>query len=88
MPKDPEPRSYSVEEMMDELRKGKREKSSRKESELVTRPDGSQVMRVRKRKRRKERSSRGRKKLMSRRYGLFLSIGSVSISANSSMWMM
>ena len=77
MPKDPEPRSYSVEEMMDELRRGKREKSSRKETELVTRPDGSQVMRVRKRKRRKESSTRGSKKIRSRRYGLFLSIGFV-----------
>ena len=77
MPKDPEPRSYSVEEMMDELRKGKREKSSREEAELVTRPDGSQVMRVRKRKRRKESSARGRKKLRPLRYGLFLSIGFV-----------
>ena len=62
---------------MDELRKGKREKSSRKETELVTRPDGSQVMRVRKRKRRKESSTRRSKKIRSRRYGLFLSIGFV-----------
>ncbi|MGJ8723658.1 MAG: hypothetical protein ACSHYB_03785 [Roseibacillus sp.] len=43
-------RTYSVDEMMDRLRDGDREK--REEGELVTREDGTQVMRVKKRKRR------------------------------------
>ena len=43
-------KTYSVDEMMDRLREGDREKE--KEGELVTRDDGTQVMRVKKRKRR------------------------------------
>ena len=47
-----EQRSYSVDEMMERLREGEREKRNQPQGELVTRPDGSQVMRVRRRKRR------------------------------------
>ncbi|MBK1833819.1 hypothetical protein [Roseibacillus ishigakijimensis] len=43
-------KSYSVDEMMEALRDGEREKS--REGELVTREDGTQVLRVKKRKRR------------------------------------
>ena len=50
--KSPEQRSYSVDEMMERLRDGEREKLSQPQGEMVTRPDGTQVMRVRKRKRR------------------------------------
>ena len=58
-------KTYSVDEMMDRLRDGDREK--REEGELVTRDDGSQVMRVKKRKRRskqkKEEEAKRRKKV-------------------------
>lgn len=47
-----EQRSYSVDEMMARLREGEREKREQDEGELVTRPDGTQVLRVRRRKRR------------------------------------
>lgn len=57
-------RTYSVDEMMDRLRDGDREK--REEGELVTREDGTQVMRVKKRKRRttqkKEQEAKRRKR--------------------------
>lgn len=49
-----EPQSYSVDEMMERLRDGEREKEQKASSELVTRPDGTQVVRVRKRKRRSQ----------------------------------
>lgn len=53
MPKQPtEPESYSVDEMMERLRVGEREKEDQSQGELVVRSDGTQVMRVRKRKRR------------------------------------
>jgi hypothetical protein len=48
----PDQRNYSVDEMMDRLRDGEREKRNQPQSEMVTRPDGTQVVRVRKRKRR------------------------------------
>ena len=44
-----EPENYSIDDMMNRLKGGD---SSGKEPELVTRPDGSQVVKVRKRKRR------------------------------------
>ena len=76
MEKDSEQRSYSVDEMMEQLKKGKREKSRNEDAELVTRSDGSRVMRVRKRKRRRNQSSAGVRRL-SRRYRLIFSIGIV-----------
>ena len=58
-------KTYSVDEMMDRLRDGDREK--REEGELVTRDDGTQVMRVKKRKRRskqkKEEEAKRRKRV-------------------------
>ncbi|MDP0490004.1 MAG: hypothetical protein Q7Q71_02995 [Verrucomicrobiota bacterium JB023] len=48
----PDNRSYSVDEMLDKLRDGERTKSAREDGEIVTRSDGSQALRVRKRKRR------------------------------------
>ena len=51
MAKDSEQRSYSLEEMLEELQKGKRSKSVTKDKEVVTREDGSRVTRVRKKKR-------------------------------------
>ena len=58
-------KAVSVDEMMDRLRDGDREK--REEGELVTRDDGTQVMRVKKRKRRskqkKEEEAKRRKKI-------------------------
>ncbi len=73
MAKDSEQRSYSVDEMMEQLKKGERAKTKSEDAELVTRPDGSKVMRVRRRKRRKDQpaSSKSRR----RRYGLVTTIG-------------
>jgi len=71
MAKDPEPRSYSVEEMMERLKKGKREQSATSDRELVTRSDGSQVTRVRKRKRRTQQSKRKARPVSRRKYGLY-----------------
>lgn len=82
-------RTYSVDEMMDRLRDSDREK--REEGELVTREDGSQVMRVKKRKRRskqkKEEEAKRRKKLLLLRtvaviaLPLFLGLGVVYLLA-------
>lgn len=82
-------RTYSVDEMMDRLREGDREK--REEGELVTREDGSQVMRVKKRKRRskqkKEEVAKRRKRLVLLRtisivaIPLFLGLGIVYLLA-------
>ena len=70
MPKEPtDQRSYSVDEMMEKLRKGEREKRRSDESELVTRPDGSQVVRVRRRKRRST-QPKVTKLVRKRRYGM------------------
>lgn len=60
--------NYTIEEMMQRLRNRERAQSE-KAPELVTRPDGSQVMRVRKRKRRsrqphKEREAQSRKRML------------------------
>ena len=71
MAKDSEQRSYSVEEMMEHLQKGKRQGSESPNKEVVTRPDGSQVTRVRKRKRRTEQSKRKAKPVRQRKYGLY-----------------
>ena len=76
MEKDSEQHSYSVDEMMEQLKRGKRDKSGVEESELVTRPDGSKVMRVRKRKRRTDQSSHS-SRIRQRRYGFFSAIGFV-----------
>ena len=48
------PQRYSVDEMMNRLRDGEREKEEKSASELVVRADGTQVIRVRKRKRRSQ----------------------------------
>ena len=82
MPSDPpEQTSYSLDEMMDRLREGDREKRGGGQAELVTRPDGSQVMRKRKRKRRSEqpvrKSARG-KTTSSRRFKILV-LGVVSV---------
>ena len=71
MAKDSEPRSYSVEEMMEQLKKGKKKQSATSDRELVTRSDGSQVTRVRKRKRRTQQSKRKAKPVRQRKYGLY-----------------
>ncbi len=78
MAKDSEKRSYSVNEMMEQLKKGEREKSRTEEAELVTRSDGSKVMRVRRRKRRSGQSSKG-VHVRQRRYGLVGMLGLVSL---------
>lgn len=49
---DQEPDNYSLDEMMDRLKSRGRSSSSDGEAKLVTRPDGTQVMKVRRRKRR------------------------------------
>ena len=79
MAKDSDQRSYSVDEMMEQLKKGDREKRRSEEAELVTRPDGSQVMRVRRRKRRSNQPAKveERKK---RRYGIFVLIGLIVVA--------
>ena len=71
MAKDSEQRSYSVEEMMEKLQKGKRKAADSRNKEIVTRADGSQVTRVRKRKRRTEQSKRKTKPVRQRKYGLY-----------------
>ena len=77
MPKEPEQRSYSVDEMMEQLQKGRREASETRDKEVVTRPDGSQVTRVRKRKRRKGQERRKRKVVRRKRCGLYSVLGLV-----------
>lgn len=47
-----EKQTYSVDEMMERLRDEERNKTAKEEGELVTREDGTQVLRVKKRKRR------------------------------------
>lgn len=71
MAKDSEQRSYSVEEMMEKLQKGKQKQSESRNKEVVTRSDGSQVTRVRKRKRRTQQSKRKAKPVRQRKYGLY-----------------
>ncbi|HAT19530.1 MAG TPA: hypothetical protein DCS85_05175, partial [Verrucomicrobiales bacterium] len=68
MAKDSEQRSYSVDEMMEQLKKGERAKTRSEDAELVTRSDGSKAMRVRRRKRRKDQLASP--KFRRRRYGL------------------
>jgi hypothetical protein len=67
--KDSDQHSYSVDEMMEKLREGDREKRRVEESEVVTRPDGSQVMRVRRRKRRSSQPVKTQL-IRQRRYGI------------------
>lgn len=75
--------SYSVDEMMARLRDGEREKRQQDEGELVTRPDGTQVLRVRRRKRRskqtevsaKKRTKRSRKFVIPLILGLVVLLG-------------
>ena len=73
MAKDSEQRSYSVDEMMEQLKKGERAKTRSEDAELVTRSDGSKAMRVRRRKRRKDQLASP--KFRRRRYGLVTTIG-------------
>jgi len=74
MAKDSEQHSYSVDEMMEQLRKGEREKNRSEDAELVTRSDGSKVMRVRRRKRRSSQSAKSGR-VRERRYGLLTLMG-------------
>ena len=74
MAKDSEQRSYSVDEMMEQLRKGEREKNRSEDAELVTRSDGSKVMRVRRRKRRSSQSAKSGR-VRERRYGRLTLMG-------------
>ncbi|MCP5534899.1 MAG: hypothetical protein H7A51_01560 [Akkermansiaceae bacterium] len=57
--------NYSVDEMMARLKRNDRQKradsSSREEGELITRPDGSQVVKVRRRKRRSKQPEKKQK---------------------------
>nr|NIP95316.1 hypothetical protein [Akkermansiaceae bacterium] len=71
MPKRTEQTSYSVDEMMERLREGERAKRRSEESELVTRPDGSQVVRVRRRRRRSKQPHKT-KRILRKRGGLIL----------------
>jgi hypothetical protein len=48
----PEPEKYSLDEMLDRLQQGKSEETSDDSGELVTRADGTQAIKIRKRKRR------------------------------------
>ena len=85
--------NYSVDEMMDRLREGGREDSA--ERELVTREDGSQVIRVKKRKRRtkqkKEEEAKRRKRMAVARtlaliaLPLVVGLGIVLLLANYSL---
>ena len=75
MAKDSEQRSYSVDEMMEQLKKGERAKTRSEDAELVTRSDGSKAMRVRRRKRRKDQSANPKSRR--RRYGLVTTVGFV-----------
>lgn len=62
-PQSSDPESYSLEEMMQRLRK---RETSQGEPELVTREDGSQVLRVKKRKRRTKQPQREAEKRKAR----------------------
>ncbi len=70
--------TYSVDEMMDRLRQGERESQSQDKGELVTREDGTQALKVRKRKRRTDQSrvkvAKRRKKLVAVKSILLISI--------------
>ncbi|MBB5352422.1 hypothetical protein HNR46_002667 [Haloferula luteola] len=75
-----EKENYSIDEMLDRL-KGRSGGQSENEPELVTRPDGSQVYRVRKRKRRskqphKEKETRRRRQVM-----VGVSLGTLAVIA-------
>lgn len=72
----PDNRSYSVDEMMERLKEGEREKRRSEESELVTRPDGSQVVRVRRRKRRSKQPHKA-KQARQKRLGIMALIGAL-----------
>lgn len=78
MAKDSDQRSYSVDEMMDKLRKGERDKRRTDEAELVTRADGSKAMRVRKRRRRTDQPVKT-KEIRQKRYGLIAMISGVAL---------
>ena len=71
MSKDSEQRSYSVDEMMEKLKDGAREKRRSEDSELRTRPDGSQVMRTRRHRRRSNQPSSAWQVGRKWRYGLY-----------------
>lgn len=61
-----EPENYSIDDMMDRLKNNPPTKNE-DASELVTREDGSQVLRVRKRKRRSKQPQRDREKVEQKR---------------------
>ena len=69
-------KTYSVDEMMERLRDGDREKQ--KEGELVTRDDGTQVMRVKKRKRRSKQKKEEEAK-RKKRISLFRTLSIVTL---------
>lgn len=74
-------RSYSVDEMMERLREGEREKRSQPEQpQLVTRPDGTQVMRVRRRKRRSRQPNAERAKAAMRQRRSTFVLGAFAIA--------
>ena len=62
MTKTSDKQTYSVDEMMEKLRDGERAKHEEAEGELITRDDGTQVMRVRKRKRRTQQEKKKKDK--------------------------
>ena len=49
---DQEPDQYSIDQIMERLKRNRGSEPASDDGELVTRPDGSQALRVRKRKRR------------------------------------
>ncbi len=74
---DPEPENYSIDEMMDRLR-SRGEGGRDGEAQLVTREDGTQVYRMRKRKRRSFQPKKEKEKRQ-RRFRVFQVAGAVGI---------
>jgi len=74
---DPEPEKYSIDDMMDRLR-SRGDGGSEGEAQLVTREDGSQVYRMRKRKRRSQQPKKQKEKLK-KRFKVAQVIGAVAL---------
>ena len=75
--KSSDPKSYTLDEMMDRLREGDREKRDSENKELVTRADGTKAMKVRRRKRRTDQpadKATGKKVLFGGKLAVFLSV--------------
>jgi hypothetical protein len=79
---DPEPENYSIDDMMDRLR-SRGEGGSDGELQLVTRDDGTQVYRMRKRKRRSQqpKKDKERRKKQFRVVQVVLAVGLVAVTA-------